>query len=57
MVKIKTNKQHFICKECGFEYEERDWAEKCQKWCKEHNSCNLEITKHSKKRIDVRKDA
>ena len=28
-------------------HENKKWAEKCQKWCKENKSCNLEITKHS----------
>ncbi|MBR9691146.1 hypothetical protein GOV08_05700 [Candidatus Woesearchaeota archaeon] len=52
-IKIESSKQYFICEECGFGYAKRDWAEKCQGWCKEHKSCNLKITKHSKKMIDV----
>lgn len=31
---------------CGFRYEEKEWAEKCEAWCKEHKSCNLEIIAH-----------
>jgi len=48
MVKIiqKDNKELYQCEECGYEYEDREWAEKCQKWCSEHKSCNLEIIKH-----------
>ncbi len=42
----KDNKTLCICEECGFGYEQKEWAEKCQQWCKEHQSCNLEITKH-----------
>jgi len=38
----------YICRECGFEYKDKSWAEKCEKWCKEHNSCNLEIISHGK---------
>ncbi len=38
----------YICSECGYEYKEKEWAEKCQKWCSEHKSCNLEIIKHGK---------
>lgn len=34
------------CGECGFRYEEKEWAEKCEAWCKEHQSCNIEITAH-----------
>ena len=36
----------YICEECGFAYKEKEWAEKCQQWCKQHQSCNLEITEH-----------
>ncbi|GAI69001.1 unnamed protein product, partial [marine sediment metagenome] len=28
-------------------YKEKELAEKCQQWCEEHNSCNLEITKYA----------
>ena len=37
----------YKCSECGLSYKEKEWAEKCQKWCSEHNSCNLEIIKHA----------
>jgi predicted ATP-dependent serine protease len=49
MVKVtqKENKELYQCKECGFHYEEREWAEKCQAWCDAHKSCNLEIIAHS----------
>lgn len=49
MVKIiqKENKKLYQCEECGFYYESREWAEKCEAWCKEYKSCNLEITKHA----------
>ena len=46
MVKEKDNL--YVCEECGFIYESNEWAEKCEVWCKEHHSCNIEITKHSK---------
>jgi len=46
MVKrVKQNdKEVYQCEECGFHYTEKEQAEKCQAWCKEHNSCNIEIT-------------
>lgn len=49
MVKeIKKGKRvYFECKECGFLYKEKIWAAKCQKWCSQNKSCNLEITKHA----------
>lgn len=40
----------YTCPECGFTYAESAWAEKCAAWCKEHKSCNIEITKHAVKR-------
>lgn len=45
---IRGHKQEsYKCPECGFEYKEKEWAEKCESWCKEHKSCNLEITKYA----------
>jgi hypothetical protein len=44
----KSNKL-YRCSECGFEYKEKEWAEKCELWCREHKSCNLEIVKHALK--------
>ena len=45
MVKIidEKNKTLYQCEECGFRYEEQSWAEKCEAWCREHQSCNIEI--------------
>jgi hypothetical protein len=43
----KDNKVYFQCEECGFVYENREWAEKCENWCKEYHSCNIEITKRA----------
>ena len=41
-----ASKEYYQCEECGFRYEEKEWAEKCEVWCKEHKSCNIEITAH-----------
>ncbi len=43
-------KELYKCPECGFEYKEKQWAEKCEAWCKKYQSCNLEITNHAIKR-------
>jgi len=43
----KEDKTYYACPICKFKYEEKVWAEKCQNWCKEHHSCNIEITKHA----------
>ena len=38
------------CDECLLYYKDKEIAEKCEAWCKAHNSCNLEITKQSLQR-------
>lgn len=43
----KNSKKYFVCEECSFAYESKDWAEKCENWCREHHSCNVDITKHA----------
>ena len=43
----RDNKTFYTCEACGFAYEQKEWAQKCQEWCEEHNSCNLEITQHA----------
>ena len=45
----KGNKNYYMCEECGFYYIDKSMAKKCQRWCKEHKSCNLEITSHAVK--------
>ena len=49
MVKVlgNENKELYQCQECGFKYKQEEWAEKCEVWCKEHKSCNLEITSNA----------
>ncbi len=37
----------FVCDACGFKNVMKEWAVKCEKWCREHNSYNLDITKHA----------
>ncbi len=34
------------CGICGYSYGEKEWALKCEAWCREHHSCNLEIIAH-----------
>lgn len=49
MVKVikKNDKELYRCEECGFHYQDKALAEKCEVWCKEHKSCNIEITSHA----------
>ncbi|BFI73797.1 hypothetical protein YN1_7840 [Nanoarchaeota archaeon] len=39
--------EYWGCEECHNVYESKELAEKCEEWCKEHKSCNLEIVKQS----------
>ncbi len=34
----------FRCEECGLHYYERAIAERCERWCRQHGTCNIEIT-------------
>ena len=43
----KNDKTYYVYEECGFGYEEKEWVDKCQQWCSQNQSCNLEITAHS----------
>ncbi|MBI4286467.1 MAG: hypothetical protein HY670_11310 [Chloroflexi bacterium] len=43
----KQGKTLYVCEECGLAYEDKHWAEKCQQWCKQYQSCDLEITQHA----------
>ena len=49
MVKIKeqNNIIRYQCEECGLWYSDKEIAETCQAWCKEHKSCNLDIIKYA----------
>lgn len=43
----KNQMQLYQCSECGFKYESKEWAQKCETWCKEHHTCNIEIISHA----------
>ena len=40
----QNNKDLYQCEACGYQYEEKEWADKCEAWCNKHHSCNLKIT-------------
>ena len=42
--------KEYVCEECHARYAEKQWAEKCAKWCREHGSHNPEISRHAKKK-------
>jgi len=35
------------CHICELHFTDKDWAKKCIEWCKNNESCNLEIAGHS----------
>jgi len=43
----KSKQKLYQCPECGLKYKDKKWAAKCEAWCKQYKSCNLEIIKHS----------
>ncbi len=43
----KDDSTFYVCDACGFAYREKELAQRCQSWCEEHHSCNLEITEHA----------
>lgn len=43
----KADKILYQCGECGFHYEKEETAKRCEAWCQEHQSCNLEIIKEA----------
>lgn len=42
---VKRLKGLYECQGCNMWYKEKKLAEKCEQWCKTHQSCNLEIIK------------
>jgi hypothetical protein len=47
IIDSEKDEKLYQCPECGFHYAEKEWAEKCEAWCREHKSCNIEITAHA----------
>ncbi len=49
MVKEKQtdNKKLYECQSYCLTYKDKKWAEKCEAWCKEHDSCNVRISCYS----------
>jgi len=39
----------FTCKACAMKYKDKEWADRCEAWCNENHSCNLDIIKHAEK--------
>ena len=43
----KGDKKYYKCKECDLSYSDKETAEKCEAWCRENKSCNLDIIKYA----------
>ena len=43
----KEDSTFYVCEACGLAYKDKELAEKCQAWCEQHQSYNLEITQHA----------
>lgn len=37
----------YACSECALHYAEKELAERCEEWCRQHDSCNYEIASQS----------
>lgn len=42
----KQGRKIYQCKICKLLYNEKKWAQMCENWCSENNTCNINITKH-----------
>lgn len=42
-----TSQKRFMCSICGMQYLDESIAKRCQAWCSEHHSCNLDIIKYA----------
>jgi hypothetical protein len=43
----------YECEACHMFYEDEQWAKKCEEWCIEHKTCNIEIMKHATKQFKL----
>jgi len=41
------DQRFYACGECGLIYTTKELAEACEKWCREHGSCNMSLAKQS----------
>ena len=40
---INKPKKYFRCNECKLFYKNKEWAKKCESFCKKYHACNTEI--------------
>lgn len=46
-VHTDSSEKLYQCAECGLRYREREIAARCEKWCRAHKSCNIDVIKHA----------
>lgn len=46
-MKEENRENLYQCPECRLHYKDKELAEKCEAWCKENKTCNVEIMKQS----------
>lgn len=44
---VVKSERFYACGECGLIYASRELAEACEEWCKEHGTCNMELSRQS----------
>ncbi|MCL5102077.1 MAG: hypothetical protein M1544_01840 [Candidatus Marsarchaeota archaeon] len=54
MVYFDKEKRLYMCEVCKLHYTKKEDAEKCQKWCSSHDSCNLSIARRSVEAVSRR---
>ena len=48
-ITMDNQQKLYECPECHLKYKDEEWTKKCEVWCRERHSCNLEITAHAEK--------
>lgn len=41
------SEKSYRCPECGLAYRDSELAARCEAWCREHHSCNIEIIRQA----------
>lgn len=43
---LKRKKKCYECEECNLVYKDKEWAKKCEDYCKTYKACNIDIIRH-----------
>jgi hypothetical protein len=43
----KDEQPIYVCPVCFLKYREKKWADACEKWCRDNNTCSVEICSHA----------